>query len=713
MRYSKICIVILLVILGTTSASVPSVGQLLDRFAANADSYSGSFTIKLESHREVIIQRMEHDFFKPGRRQEHYSLDCRWDGQRVRLWRRSRLGPGTTRIDLGELVTYESTLSDASEQVLYHRANGSEEHTVTYYDQGLARDACFREVEVHVGSWAWGYFPDEAPTRIDGFLRWSPRAGVRPETESINNSECYVLEAETHSGRYTLWLDPAHGYNLAKLHYENPEVTLVLANTLFKEYAGAWIPMETEWEVQLRHPESDMSVSEKTIVVEFEVNPDHEMLRSYALDDIPEGARVRFFSGKGYQMPGEFEWHGGRPSPSVDADTLAQLDRTAEDIAARAIRASSASVGEGIHADTRAKGRSSAPHCGLHCLYLVMKSYGQDPNLVDLMTPDYLDTPNGSTLSALKTAVEDANLHGEIVLRANTRVLKSCSEPAILRVKAGESSRDYDHYILFLGMEGLQARICDPPGLVRLMSLDELSSRWDGNGLVVADRPIELAGVLRAAKARLFLVAGLVVFLMLVIGRGQKRIGWPAVLSTAGGKCATSVMQCGGFAILALGIGSGFHSLSIGGFLRYPDGVTATQRAHVADFIPRIDLLAAKRLQKEGSVFIDARGRRDFDSGHVDGATNVPVDANDITRHNAMKTVSLDDPVVVYCQSEMCQFADVVAGKLRLDGFSNISVLRGGWVEWSTGERPQMRRTNENAESQKWRLNEDGTASAQ
>jgi outer membrane lipoprotein-sorting protein len=70
----SIYLVIVLTILGTAVGSVPTVNQLLDRFAANADNHSGSFIMKLESDREVVIERMEHPFFKPGKRREQYTL---------------------------------------------------------------------------------------------------------------------------------------------------------------------------------------------------------------------------------------------------------------------------------------------------------------------------------------------------------------------------------------------------------------------------------------------------------------------------------------------------------------------------------------------------------------------------------------------------------------------------------------------------------------
>jgi rhodanese-related sulfurtransferase len=710
MRYAHVYVVTVLVSFQTAAGSTPSAGQLLDRFAANGDSHSTSFLMKLESDREVVIERIEHPFFKPGTRHEHYSTDCRWDGQRVRLRQLSRLGPGTTKIDLKEQVTFRSMLSDLSERVDYYREEGHPEREAVYYlDAGSPREACFNEVVASAVHWVWGYFPDEDSIRIDGFLRWCPTARVRPQTERIDDSDCYVLEADTRNAKYTIWFDPAHGYNYAQLHYQTPTGTMVVANKSFRKCGEAWVPMEMEWKVQLRQPESDMHYSQKTVVTAFEVNPDHQRLQSFALDDIPDGTRVEYASSKGYRMPGKFEWRRGKPVPCLGENTLVQLNQAVDDMTAATPRRAAIDTGKPSFGTVSANAVLSAPHCGLHCLYLVMKLYGQDPNFAKLVTSDYLDTPKGSTLSAVKKGVEDARLHAEILLRANTRILRSCSNPAILRVRGSETSRDYDHYILFLGMDGSWARICEPPGSVRLASLDELSSRWDGSGVVVASEPIVLAGLVRQEKVHLLLVVSLVILALLLVGRIQKHIAWPEVLSAPVGKSAVFVAESAGLVMAALVIGLLFHSVAMGGFLRYPDGVLSTQRAHASDFIPRIRLETAKRLHEEGVFFVDARSKRDFEAEHVEGAINIPVDANDAVRRQATRNISPGNPIVVYCQSNACQFADTIGGQLRLDGFSSVSILRGGWIEWSTGETVRVPKSHEN--SGKWRMNSDGTAS--
>ncbi len=55
--------------------------------------------------------------------------------------------------------------------------------------------------------------------RLDQLLRKAERILVRPKTEKVGDSECYVIAAVTDFGRFAVWLDPQHGYHPAKVQY--------------------------------------------------------------------------------------------------------------------------------------------------------------------------------------------------------------------------------------------------------------------------------------------------------------------------------------------------------------------------------------------------------------------------------------------------------------------------------------------------------------
>jgi rhodanese-related sulfurtransferase len=80
--------------------------------------------------------------------------------------------------------------------------------------------------------------------------------------------------------------------------------------------------------------------------------------------------------------------------------------------------------------------------------------------------------------------------------------------------------------------------------------------------------------------------------------------------------------------------------------------------------------------------FVDARLTKDFQAAHLDGAVNVPIDANDRQRHKLLADIDKNAHIVVYCQSAGCRFAQTVAIKLKDDGYSDVSIFKGGWQQW-------------------------------
>jgi phage shock protein E len=82
-------------------------------------------------------------------------------------------------------------------------------------------------------------------------------------------------------------------------------------------------------------------------------------------------------------------------------------------------------------------------------------------------------------------------------------------------------------------------------------------------------------------------------------------------------------------------------------------------------------LLACAAFAKD--VVIDVRTPQEFQSGHIEGALNLPHDtiAQDIPKAKVAK----DDHVILYCKSG--RRADIAMGTLKGLGFSNIENYGG------------------------------------
>lgn len=129
-----------------------------------------------------------------------------------------------------------------------------------------------------------------------------------------------------------------------------------------------------------------------------------------------------------------------------------------------------------------AKRKSSGPYCGLYCLYSVMKITGREEvDFRALLKPEYIGSRKGSSLAELRKAAEENGMYAMPAGKLTSRVLHNCPHPVILHVKSDVTSKEYDHYELFLGTENDRAKILNPPDPVRLVPFRELAPRWDGN----------------------------------------------------------------------------------------------------------------------------------------------------------------------------------------------------------------------------------------
>lgn len=83
-------------------------------------------------------------------------------------------------------------------------------------------------------------------------------------------------------------------------------------------------------------------------------------------------------------------------------------------------------------------------------------------------------------------------------------------------------------------------------------------------------------------------------------------------------------------------------------------------------------------LLAEGTVtVVDARDQASYDKGHIDGAM-----------HLASFTFPEDKnaSLVFYCGGPMCAAAPRAARKAISEGYANVMVFTGGWLEWSEGD---------------------------
>ena len=290
------------------------VSELLDKFAETQDKIQRSFIIKTESSGKFSYRTRLSE--RSG--ETHGLSEMRFDGDRTNL-RTLRWGDLTQQItDLPKNeALYRSYLWDGKQYIKYLRESfGGKYPNKVIISKGYGNE------NMALRGVMQGQFRGDS-VRVDSILRKSRNISVRDEMEEIRGSNCYVIDAITEHGKYSLWIDPKHGYNIAKAMVQKKEHQLfskrppsenyvsleVNENVRFQQIDGVWIPMESVHKYDGNYADGYFSKSNTHIKrTEVILNPDHDMIDSFVPDDIANGTRVDIV-----QVPGiSYIWQDGK-----------------------------------------------------------------------------------------------------------------------------------------------------------------------------------------------------------------------------------------------------------------------------------------------------------------------------------------------------------------------------------------------------------------
>jgi hypothetical protein len=146
---------------------------------------------------------------------------------------------------------------------------------------------------------------------VYSLLRDAEKVSMLDKMETIDGSECYVIEAETGPLKSRAWIDPTHGFHIAKItSWRAGRKFCVAWNVVFKRIDGIWIPMEKDfqyfnsggrWSEDKHHYR----------ITKVILNPDHDALESFA--PVPqEGSIVSIEGAAGIKEKREYTWQNGQ-----------------------------------------------------------------------------------------------------------------------------------------------------------------------------------------------------------------------------------------------------------------------------------------------------------------------------------------------------------------------------------------------------------------
>ena len=323
-----ITILICLNIVQLAVAKNPTAFELLDKYAETQDQFQ-SFRVKISTvHRGVSKELMARQPWK-GR----YSTECdaRFDKSRASVHVRSWGKINRTDYYKKDKPYYTSELWDGENHFQYTEAR--EEPVLLSI--GEAKVADMREGVIkqkYSGKFFMGYFYPFSG-RVDKLLRKAGNLSVRRTTEKVGRSPCYVIDGVYEKDKYTIWIDPQHGYNIAKAVVERPRSNVQgqqsfrveLKNVRFRKIDDKWVPVSANLESRFDYQKGQYSNSSYHIkVTEMVFDPDHDALRSFVPDDIKDRTWIPFFVDSQSPYYPQYFWS---KEPKVVADRKRRLLR--------------------------------------------------------------------------------------------------------------------------------------------------------------------------------------------------------------------------------------------------------------------------------------------------------------------------------------------------------------------------------------------------
>ena len=109
--------------------------------------------------------------------------------------------------------------------------------------------------------------------------------------------------------------------------------------------------------------------------------------------------------------------------------------------------------------------------------------------------------------------------------------------------------------------------------------------------------------------------------------------------------------------------------------------IEAIVRAATPHSIPTVGISDLTNIESEFAL-VDSRYRRDFVVGSIPNSINIPVDITDSEFVRRASTLTKDQHIIVFCQSETCHFSDQISKRFMDLGFDRVVVLREGYAGW-------------------------------
>ncbi|WP_024335595.1 rhodanese-like domain-containing protein [Desulfotignum balticum] len=97
---------------------------------------------------------------------------------------------------------------------------------------------------------------------------------------------------------------------------------------------------------------------------------------------------------------------------------------------------------------------------------------------------------------------------------------------------------------------------------------------------------------------------------------------------------------------------------------------------------------AADLFADNAAIFLDARTPAEYETGHIQGAVNLPWHEVDNYFETVIMTLDPEAMIITYCDGEACSLSHDLALFLKDLGFTRVKVLVNGWTLWKEHDLP-------------------------
>jgi rhodanese-related sulfurtransferase len=150
-----------------------------------------------------------------------------------------------------------------------------------------------------------------------------------------------------------------------------------------------------------------------------------------------------------------------------------------------------------------------------------------------------------------------------------------------------------------------------------------------------------------------------------------------------------SVWQCAAMFTLAVFLGFSINQFRDSRLPLFEDWSIETRLMSPSSERLDISLAEAKNLfLQESAMFIDARPNDDYEQAHIRGARSLPWNEVDQRFMEVTKDISVDTPIITYCNGDTCKLSHHLANFLLDLGFTDVRILVDGWTKWQNADLP-------------------------